>query len=455
MKRLIPRTIAGQVIAVVLIAMAASQIALVVVMVGERQSAERGWWADYILARLASVVELLDASPENLYPQILQASSTRRMDYSIREQLPAGGHGADGDDELYASELMAMVSKPRTDVAVLVSPLPSFLEGARQWVVEWFEHDDTSVAWLQASVKLKDGKWLSLEVGRRLHPPPLTIVFIPLLTMLVVFGTMVIIVVRHITQPMKKLARAAQALGRGEDVQPLPMSGPAETRHAIEAFNDMRERLSRFVLDRTRMLAAVGHDLRTPITNLRLRAEFIDDEETRTRILASLDEMHHMAEAALAFAREEANTEPTRMVDLNALVQTVCADQADMDRDVTCADGERLAIRCRPNSMKRALRNLIENAVSYGKLARVRMKRDGGELTIFVEDDGPGIPEGDMVRVFSPFVRLDESRGQAGAGMGLGLAIARSIIRGHGGEITLHNRNGGGLSAVIQLPCQG
>ena len=210
--------------------------------------------------------------------------------------------------------------------------------------------------------------------------------------------------------------------------------------------------MSRSVLDRTRMLAAVGHDLRTPITTMRLRAEFIEDDETRGRMLASLDEIQHMAEAALAYAREEAVVEPTRTVDLNALVGTVCADQADMRRDVAYHEFGRLPYRCRPHTLTRAVRNLVENAVVHGRSARVSMNGPDEEVWITIEDEGPGIPDRDMGRVFQPFVRLDESRGQETGGIGLGLAIARSIVRGHGGDIILQNRAHGGLTATIQLP---
>jgi signal transduction histidine kinase len=237
-----------------------------------------------------------------------------------------------------------------------------------------------------------------------------------------------------------------------EEVGPVAIKGPEEIRQAIEAFNEMRERLSRFVLDRTKMLAAVGHDLRTPITTMRLRAEFIEDEETRDRILASLDEMQQMAEAALAFAREEAVAEMTRIVDLNALVQTVCEDQADLRRKVVYRENGRVLYRCRPNSLKRAIRNLVENAVVHGKSAQVALDAPHKGIRITVEDEGPGIPQENMSQVFMPFVRLDASRGQETGGIGLGLAIARSIVRGHGGDIQIQNRQQGGLTATIELP---
>ena len=306
--------------------------------------------------------------------------------------------------------------------------------------------------WLEASVQLNNGKWLNLEVARDISPPPVALLFIP--------GHHhppgLRIDAHHHHPPHHPADERAGASrrsawprrGRGADHG----ARAARNRQAIVAFNDMRERLSRSVLDRTRMLAAVGHDLRTPITNMRLRAEFIDDDETRGRILSSLDEMQHMAEAALAFAREEAVVEATRMVDLNALVGTVCADQADMSRDVAYEEFGRLPYRCRPHSLTRAVRNLVENAIIHGGSARVAHERAGEEVWITIEDDGPGIPDLDMGRVFQPFVRLDESRGQETGGIGLGLAIARSIVRGHGGDIVLQNRAEGGLAATIQLP---
>jgi signal transduction histidine kinase len=199
------------------------------------------------------------------------------------------------------------------------------------------------------------------------------------------------------------------------------------------------------------MLAALGHDLRTPITSLRLRAEFIEDEEVRDQILRTLEEMHEMAESTLSFAREEAAQEKARLVDANALISTICTDLADTGLDVTYTDPGRFAIRCRPVGMKRALRNIVENAVAYGQRARVSASSKNGEAVIVIDDDGPGIPDGEMEKVFKPFVRLEQSRNKDTGGVGLGLAIARSIVRSHGGDIVLQNRPGGGLRAIVSL----
>ncbi len=226
----------------------------------------------------------------------------------------------------------------------------------------------------------------------------------------------------------------------------------AGTRETVRAFNLMRARLDRYVRDRTAMLAAVSHDFRTPITSLRLHAEFVEDPETRAKILAALDEMQRMTEDALAFIREDMQREETRTVDLHALVDSVAADLAELGHDIAVADSGRVLVACRPAALRRALRNLLENAAAYGGRAAVRIEPGDAELRVVVEDEGPGIRDADLERVFEPFVRLEASRSRDTGGSGLGLAIARGIVRGHGGDIVLANRAEGGLRATVALP---
>lgn len=454
MKRFLPRTVAGQLIATAMVALVLSQLVMFAIMANERQRSTRQWWNGYILSRIAATTELLDRTPDQWHQQVINASDTQHLTFDITAAGPDPQTGVD-EKSIYLIELRGMIPKPSGKVLVDARD-PSWTEVLQHWVADWRGLPAPGTEpWLEASVQLNNGKWLNLEVTPRLNPPPIALLLIPVVTMLAVFGSTLFVLIRHVTRPINRLASAASAFGRGEEVEPVAMSGPAEIREAIAAFNGMRERLSRFVLDRTRMLASVGHDLRTPITTMRLRAEFIDDEETRERILASLEEMQQMAEAALAFAREEALSEPTRLVDLNALVQTVCADQADMSRNVSYRENGRLLYRCRPNSLKRAVRNLVENAVIHGQSANVSLRATPRDLQITVDDQGPGIPTEHMAQVFLPFARLDEARGEETGGIGLGLAIARSIVRGHGGDIGIVNREGGGLRATIQLPVAG
>ncbi|RMD91807.1 MAG: hypothetical protein D6811_08180 [Alphaproteobacteria bacterium] len=237
-------------------------------------------------------------------------------------------------------------------------------------------------------------------------------------------------------------------------MEEIPPSGPEELVRLTVAFNRMQARLRRFVEERTRLLAALGHDLRSPLTALRVRAEMVEDEETRTALIASIDEMQEMVEATLAYARGTATREPPASLDLGSFLSRLVEDYAGTDRDVTleAAPPTGLELRLRPGATRRALRNLIDNALRYGKRARLSVEERPDELAIHIDDDGPGVPEEVLSRLFEPFVRLETSRSRETGGTGLGLAIARSLIRAQGGEVTLANRDGGGLRATVTLP---
>jgi signal transduction histidine kinase len=302
------------------------------------------------------------------------------------------------------------------------------------------------------TVQLADGTWLNTVFNKKIANGMWTsrsIISLGLTALII--SVCAALIAQVMTQPMRRLAAAAEALGRGENVPPLDERGPDDIRNTTATFNRMQARLQRFVEDRTRMLAAIGHDLRTPLTTLRLRAEFVSDDETREKMLTTLDELRHMTEATLAFSRDQAIEEPTRNVDLTALVESLCDDLAEIGLDVSFAGGPNISYRCRADSLKRALRNLIENAVRYGELAQVRIESSPAAISILVEDNGPGISERDIGRVFAPFFRLENSRSRETGGIGLGLSIARDIVRHHGGDILLTN-TGSGLRATIVLP---
>lgn len=264
-------------------------------------------------------------------------------------------------------------------------------------------------------------------------------------------------VVRRLIAPIVTLTAAAEALGRDVDAPPLPEAGPRETAAAAVAFNRMAARIRRFVQDRTFLLTAIGHDLRTPITRLKLRAEFLDDDEMRRKILADLDEMEAMIAATLIFGRDAAASEQATTLDLVALIRTVLDEAADaapaVAERLTYAGPERLPLVARPIALKRALGNLIANAVKYGDGAAVRLRPpEGGMAVIEIEDRGPGVADPDIERIFQPFQRLEASRNRETGGAGLGLPIARNILRAHGGDVILTNRPIGGLRATVSLP---
>ncbi|OKH87119.1 ATP-binding protein [Thalassospira sp. TSL5-1] len=297
--------------------------------------------------------------------------------------------------------------------------------------------------------------WLDARINN-FSPPP-WVVFQSLVRVglsAILIGIIAFFVARRITRPWKALAVAADRVGRGDFPEPVSEAGPLEIRHAARAFNRMTARLRRFIEDRTRMLAAISHDLRTPITSLRLRAEFVEDPENRRKIIETLNEMEQMVAAAMTFAREETADEKTRKIDVVALVEASCADLEETGHPVTFETKlEHFSYACRPLSIKRALGNLLANGLSYGENVFVTVaKADDGGLWIDVSDDGPGIPVDQRDRVFEPFFRLEQSRNQETGGIGLGLAIARTAIRAHGGEIYLEDAPQGGLKARIYLP---
>jgi signal transduction histidine kinase len=257
---------------------------------------------------------------------------------------------------------------------------------------------------------------------------------------------------RKITAPLARLADAAERFGTDPNAPMLVETGPREIRAAAHALNGMQTRLKRYVDDRTQMLAAISHDLRTPLTRLRLRAELIEDGEPMRKMLADIAEMETMVQGTLAFAREDAQAEARTRLDLSALLQTICDDLSDTGYTAAFDETARCPISCRPSAMRRALTNLIENAVKYGERADVRIATAGNQVTVTIEDCGPGIPETQLEQVFAPFYRLESSRNRDTGGVGLGLAVAKTIIHAHGGDIRLTNRPSGGLSVTVSLP---
>ncbi|WP_245580087.1 ATP-binding protein [Niveispirillum irakense] len=255
------------------------------------------------------------------------------------------------------------------------------------------------------------------------------------------------------TRPLRRFAAAANRLGVDMNAPSLEEAGPREVRLAAAAFNKMQRRLRAFVEDRTRMLAAVSHDLRTPLTRLRLRAEFIDDDAVREKMLDDLEEMQAMIGSTLAFARDEAAKETMERLELNAMLDRLGEDMREAGNPVTVTPAPfAVPIMGRRMGLRRAIGNLMENAVKYGRSAEVALAITGENVTITIDDRGPGIPETEFDNVFRPFFRLEGSRSRDTGGTGLGLSVANDVIRAHGGEIGLQNRPEGGLRVTVTLP---
>lgn len=457
--RFLPKTLGGQLLVLLLVALLVAQVVIVLVFTDDRMNAVREADRSGLLEGMVSVMRILTLAPPDRRAESADAAGTRRIRYWTSEESAVSNDRGQRTTINFPPALerlfgipfrepprMALLDSERQVVERPQRPRPGRADPRPARRVDRYD--------VLVSVPFPDQGWLNAETRITAADPvgwpwPSTI-YAALMALAII--AIVGVTARRVTRPLGQLAERAEALGRGSPSEPVAENGPQEVRRLTAAFNRMQERLGRFIGDRTRMLAAIGHDLRTPITSLRLRAELVDDDDLRTKMVATLDEMERMAEATLTFAREDAEAEPARPFDLNALVASLADDLAAMGRDVTFTDAGRIVYTGRSTALKRAIGNLVDNAVRYGQRARIGLAATPAGPVITVDDDGPGIPPEQMEEVFKPFVRLDPSRSGETGGSGLGLSIARSIVLAHGGDLTLANRPEGGLRAEIRLP---
>jgi len=407
--------------------------------------------SEYMLpARIADITQIVDATPANIRADIIDRLNRPALGVAIRQTLQPDVHAENGPRflELRRRILAGLDAAPHQiiigkrdarDSTVAADTIP---ESAP------LEPDELSI-----EVALSDGHWLGfrapddfLVYSRTLRFAKASGAFGVVIALLSIWAA------RRLAAPIADFGRAAGQLGVDGNAPPLAERGPRELRGATRAFNRMQQRLQRFIQDRMQMLAAMSHDLRTPLLRLRLRAEFIEDEEQKRKMLADLDAMSVMIESTLAFAREESQLEPRVLVDLGVLVENVCENALDAGGAVTCCAPRGLDVTCRPTALTRAIANLVDNAVKYGGAARVHLSREAGRVMVVIEDDGPGVPMDKQEMVFAPFYRLENSRNPDTGGAGLGLSVARTIARAHGGDVTLANRKNGGLRVCMELP---
>jgi signal transduction histidine kinase len=303
-------------------------------------------------------------------------------------------------------------------------------------------------------VRLRDGEELRLSV----LPPRAQPVSqqgnlrVVILLFLVSIAGLAYLVARMTTRPLKQLAQAAKDLGNDINHPPLALTGASEIRQASAAFNAMQARIRKYIMQRTQMLAAITHDLQTPLTRMRLRLEKVSDAELQERLIGDLSAMQAMVREGLDLARSMDTSETMQPLDLDSLLDSVCADASDASQAVTLAGSANMALLGRPMDLRRCLVNLIDNAVKYGREAGVTVDRVGGAARIRIRDRGPGIADAELARVFEPFYRVESSRSRESGGTGLGLTIARNIAEQHGGSIALANHPEGGLEVTLMLP---
>tara|TARA_Y100001934_G_scaffold112803_1_gene137985 strand:- start:7373 stop:8812 length:1440 start_codon:yes stop_codon:yes gene_type:complete len=471
--RLWPRSLAGQLIIWLLLVLMLAQVFTLLLYLGERNAVVRTANHAEVLSRTASMVRLLNTTPVDLHKRIIRSASGPRLRFWLSDKnlLTPGEHPR------IKRALERMLGDGIGDIVVDIRMAGN--RPFRKLRKAWRQERDGAAAHLDRqelrlrprpaderkqkprrrfldlsmAVQIRDGRWINVETLVSPAAPRFAITTVlTFAAMTVAIIVIVVFVVRRATRPLGELAVAAERFGRGETVEPLVERGPKDVASAIGAFNQMREQLTAFVHARTQMLAAVAHDLRSPLTSLRLRAEMIDDNTAREKMIASLDEMQQMIEASLSFFRADGAEEASRTIDLPSLAQTVAEEFKDQGQAVHAIADDIVSCQGKPLALRRALRNLIDNATNYGHKAEVRVLVESGIAVVSVCDEGPGIPPEDMERVTAPFVRLEESRSRATGGVGMGLAIAASVAQAHGGELRLSNRDGGGLCVEVRLP---
>ena len=459
MRRFLPRSLFGQTLAILLAGFAVSQAVGAWIYAGAREEAVRSVGAFAIAQRVANLTRLVDEAPADWRPRIVAALNDPTFSVVLSEEAP---HLPDAGDDPSARAIAAFVadqlSRPNPRIAVAVSgpsPLPFMapLNHPMPMAMGPMAHDMGTWRGLQVAVELNGGQWLSFATAVPDTGPPVPWQFIVSLASM---GLIVVVVsawaVRRVTAPLAVLAGAAERMGLDIATEPLAEAGTAEMRKASHAFNEMQTRLRQLIENRTRLLAAISHDLRTPLTLLRLRAENVDNPENRGKMLDTIAEMDAMIGATLAFARDEAAAEPRRRTDIAALLASIVDDMADAGLPVMMESSQPIIAECQAGGLKRALANLLDNAVKYGGRARATIRTLPHAVEITVDDWGPGIPEDELVRVLQPFYRVEGSRNRETGGIGLGLAIALAAVQTQGGHLSLANRPEGGLRARITLP---
>lgn len=461
MSRFLPQSLFGRILAILLVGLVVSHAIGSRIYVSDRERAVRAVGGFAAAQRIAGLAQLIEEVPRAWRERIVAAVSDPGFHVSLLAQPPALA-AASGDAPVgpairdFLADRLSLGPARQPQVSASASHGPGSMPMMHGPMMREAMHGFGGMGGvrdLRVAIPLADGPWLVFATVLPEDGPAMSGRFlVSMAIMAIVILAVAVWAVRSMTAPLASLSAAANRFGNDLQAPPMPETGTVEVRRAAHAFNAMQARLRGLIENRTRMLAAISHDLRTPLTLLRLRAENVADAAEREKMLATIADMEAMIAATLQFARDEAKAEPRRPTDVTALLASAVDDMADAGLAVAMEPAAPLIGDCQPAALRRALTNLLDNAVKYGERAHAAIRATPEGIAIVIDDAGPGIPQEELARVFQPFYRVEGSRSRDTGGIGLGLAIALSVVQMHGGDIVLANRPEGGLRATVTLP---
>ncbi|MBU6297797.1 MAG: HAMP domain-containing protein [Alphaproteobacteria bacterium] len=444
--RVWPRTLGMQLIVVTAVAVFLSNVAVAFWFELGSEKLNENALTERLLDRAGSIATLMGSIPPKARDTAARALTSNIWHFELRsgKDLP---QPMNANEEKLAVRLKAMLSPKVAKLPVTVR----FRDETPDDRLEHKHHHPRHGMAIEMTIPVVRNTQLIATFFRPPLPPWPAEISLAAIVAIVVASAAAAYIARRVARPLSKLADAASVAAGGGSAPRVPEVGPDDVRNAAIAFNAMTDQVTRTLESQRQLLSAVGHDLRTPITAMRINIEFVDEPELRERLQKNLDELQDLTEAVLSAARGTGG-EARRQIDLAALVESVCADLDDLGEPVEWNGHAPAPICCRANEIRRAVRNLVENAVAYGKKADVAIEETAKAYEIVVDDDGPGIAEADRARVFEPFVRLEGSRNLDTGGSGLGLTLVKAIAEGHGGQVIMENRSQGGLRVRMRLP---
>lgn len=452
-----PRTLVAQLIALTAAAVVLSNFAVAAWFISTRDRMTEAAVVERLLERTVSASTLLSDLPPSQRRPVARAMSGGPWHFILLDRPPVA-ITMNASESALAERAQRLMADNHQSAPVYIRVLKPAQADQQFHSAEgdslpppprFFRHPLEDV--LQISLPVGTGQSLTTLIYRQKDEAWPGALIYALLAAVFTASAAAAFAAQRVARPLSKLTAAATTVARGGDAPRVPEEGPEDIRHAAEAFNKMTDQVGRVMESQRQLLSAVGHDLRTPITSMRIYSEFVAEDDVRERLVKNLDELQALTEAVLSAAKG-AGWEKSRRLDLAALIESLCADLEDMGKPVRFESHGPFTLTCRADEIRRAVRNLVENAVAYGKSADVQLKEEADSVAIIVEDNGPGIPADALERVFQPFVRLESSRSSETGGAGLGLTLVKTIAESHGGSITLTNKKSGGLRAILRLP---